>query len=341
MEVATSPSELQTAFDDFEDAEVMVEVYYQMLTLRMLSTAAVALQRQGKIEHAIGCIGDEAYVVGATLAARATDWVFPDDHAWGAAIARGMPLSTYVRHAFGPRHGGAVRHAPTDAPPAKALCVRPVGLAGAHVPQAVGAAWAAKIRGDDVATLALFGSESMATGALHDALNFAGVFRPPCVLVCRRHVDPADAGPPVADRALAYGLASATVDGTDGAAVMKVVRGAFVRARTGLGATLIEALLGARAPSVAFGVSALGACHVAPLGSRDPIDRLRDALIREARLDAATDARFTRQVRTAVEDAIASVEAAELPPASSLFDHVYARLPDHLRAQRDSNAWRK
>src|SRR6185312_9497883 len=108
------------------------------------------------------------------LAARANDWIFPGMREWAAAIVRGMPLANYVHHAFGSAKDPALGHAAPDHAPARAFnVVPPSGLVGAHLPQGVGAAWAAKTRKENVAAIVLFGQEAIDTGDFHNAMNFA------------------------------------------------------------------------------------------------------------------------------------------------------------------------
>jgi pyruvate dehydrogenase E1 component alpha subunit len=200
---------------------------------RAISERMVALQREGRIGYHASSIGHEPSIVGAVLAAHASDWIFPSARDWYAALARGLPLATYVHHAFGSARDPSLGHAPPDHVPARRLAVvPPSGIPGAHVLQAVGAAWAAKIKSDGVRVLALFDGEALATGDVHNALNFAGVFRAPVVLVGRSDEN-AEA------RATAYGLASASVDGGDVCGVLTTVREALDRIDAGKGATLI------------------------------------------------------------------------------------------------------
>ena len=154
--------------DAADEARVL---YRHMLTLRLLSARMVDLQRTSKVALHTSCLGEEAVIAAATLAARASDWVFPGAREWGAAIVRGLPIEAYVHHAFGTIHDAAKGHSAPDHPPARMYRVAPAsGVAGAHVPQAVGAAWAAKIKKDDVATVAIFGDAANGTGDLHNAL---------------------------------------------------------------------------------------------------------------------------------------------------------------------------
>jgi pyruvate dehydrogenase E1 component alpha subunit/2-oxoisovalerate dehydrogenase E1 component alpha subunit len=329
-----------------------VTLYGHMLTLRLVSARMVHLQRTEQIAFHSSCLGEEAVIAAAALAARADDWVFPGVREWGAALVRGLPLAAYVHHAFGSSADAAKGHSAPDHPPARRYRVAPAsGIPGAHVPQAVGAAWAAKIKKDDVATIALFDEAASATGDLHNALNFAGVFKPACVLVCRAHVEapgsPARArsrrssgGDTLASkmsaRADAYGLANARVDGTDALAVLTVVRAAIARGAAGSGATLLEAVTAPLAPELPPDVWQHGGAELLALGEADPLARLRRVLLREGLADAAALDALAAGTRAALDAAVAEASAAPPLARSTIFDDVYADVPAHLRAQKES-----
>lgn len=323
--------------------EAGVSLYRHMVTLRLVSARMVDLQRTEQIAVHSSCLGEEAVIVAAALAAREGDWVFPGVREWGAAIVRGLPLSAYFHHAFGSGADAAKGHSAPDHPPARAYRVAPAsGVPGAHVPQAVGAAWAAKIKKHDVAAIAIFGDASNSTGDLHNALNFAGVFKPACVFVCRE--DGRVASPRSNERAVAYGIASARVDGADALAVLTVVRAALARGALGNGATLIEAVTRPLAPTLPAAAWKSGGVELLALGESDPLALLRRVLEREKLLDAVTEEEIVRDIRAAIEVAVSEASRAAAPARSTIFDDVYAVLPAHLeaqKAQKESSNWRR
>ena len=330
-------------------------LYRHMVTLRLVSARMVDLQRSEKIAFHASCLGEEAVIAAAALAARPNDWVFPGAREWGAALVRGLPLANYMHHAFGSRSDATKGHSPPDHPPARAYRVAPAsGVAGAHVPQAVGAAWAAKIKKDDVATVAIFGEAATSSGDFHNAVNFAGVFKPAVVFVCRN--DGRERFASTRERAIAYGVASATVDGSDALAVLTVVRAALARAAGGKGATLIEAItrpIAAGSPALARvpeGAWARGGLELLSLGHdpqdphgphADPIVRLRRVLEREKLAESGADEAIAKEVRAAIDAAVDDAERAGPPATSTIFDDVYAEVPAHLRAQKESSPWRR
>ncbi len=299
-------------------------LHRHMLRARVISARMVALQRAGKVGYHASSIGEEAAVVGAVLAMRDGDWVFPGVREWYAALARGLPVGTYVHHAFGSAEDPARGHAAPDHAPARAFrVVPPSGVLGAHLPQAVGAAWAAKIAKDDVATLALFGAEVAEGGDFHNAMNFAGVFKAPVVFVGR-----AAAGKGLVDRAVAYGLANARVDGSDVSAVHAVVRAALERATSGKGSTLVEVVSPKVTDLAGRDDAAFERGDVLDLGPDDPIARTRRSL------GDGNDATILEDVRRELDAAVLAAERAGPPAPSTIFEHVYADVPSHLAAQR-------
>lgn len=299
---------------------------------RIVSARMIALQRAERVGFHTSSLGEEAAIVGAALAARASDWIFPGAREWYAALARGMPLAAYVHHAFGSAADPTGGHASPDHAPARRLhVVPPSGVVGAHLPQAVGAAWAARASKSEAAAVALFGAEVTASGDFHNALNFAGVLKAPVVFVCR-----STPGSDVAGRAVAYGLASARVDGADALAVLTVVRAALARADEGRGATLVEVVSPALERIATLDDAALASGEVLDLGGADPLPSLRRVLAREGRIDPAEHEAIAREVGRELDEAVAAAERAGAPAPATIFDHVYAGVPVHLAAQRQA-----
>jgi TPP-dependent pyruvate/acetoin dehydrogenase alpha subunit len=121
------------------------------------------------------------------------------------------------------------------------------GIVGAGLPIAVGAALSAKMRGSGQIVACFFGEGASNTGAFHEALNMAAVWRLPVVFVCENNLY--DMYTPylevtsvanIADRASAYGMPGEVVDGQDVLAVYEAARRAVARARRGDGPSLLE-----------------------------------------------------------------------------------------------------
>jgi pyruvate dehydrogenase E1 component alpha subunit len=116
---------------------------------------------------------------------------------------------------------------------------------GTQITQAVGFAWAAKLKKDPLVAMVYFGEGATSSNEFHNGMNFAGVFKTPCVLICRNNgwaisvpTERQTASETFAEKGIAYGVPGVRVDGNDIFAVMKVTRDAVARAARGEGATL-------------------------------------------------------------------------------------------------------
>ena len=168
--------------------ELAVALYEQMVLARELDERLVALQREGRIASHSSSVGEEAAIVGAAAALRDEDWVFLASREIAAALWRGMPLAACAHHLFGTaRSAGKGRnvHSPPFWKPTRVASVSP--LSGTQIPHAVGVAWAARVRKEDVAALVFFGEGATSSADFHTGLNFAGVTRAPVLALCRNN----------------------------------------------------------------------------------------------------------------------------------------------------------
>jgi 2-oxoisovalerate dehydrogenase E1 component alpha subunit len=319
--------------------DLAVALYEQMVLAREFDERLVDLQRGGRVSQHASAAGEEGAIVGAAAGMLDEDWLFAGPREHAAALWRGVPLVALAHQAFGSAAGpGKGRDAPgaLSFRPARIVSTSP--LVGTHVPHAVGVAWAARLRGNDVAALAFFGDGATSSGDFHTGLNFAGVSRAPVVAFCRNNGwatsmpaarQTASAG--FAIKALAYGLHGVRVDGGDVIAVRSVVREARARASSGLGGTLIEALT---APLGTSPAQAADAAHAGSSG--DPLVRMRRYLEARALWSAPREERLRDEVRVDVDRALQEAERAAPPSPRSLFDDVYERLPWHLLEQLET-----
>jgi pyruvate dehydrogenase E1 component alpha subunit len=335
---------LDAAYTASVSDELAIALYEQMVLARELDERLVALQREGRILSHSTAIGEEAAIVGSAAALRDEDWVFLAGREMAAALWRGMPLAACAHHMFGTaRSAGKGRnvHGSPFWKPTRVASASP--LSGTHIPHAVGVAWAARARREDVAALVFFGEGATSSGDFHAGLNFAGVTRAPVLAVCRNNgwatSTPASrqtASEGFAVKALAYGMRGVRVDGGDVMAVLGVVREARARASKGEGGTLIEAVTTPRHQADGGDGTESAVAAEASWQRLDPIARLRRHLEAKGLASAESDERLAAEVRADVDRALAEASGAALPGAGAWFDDVYASLPWHLREQRDA-----
>jgi TPP-dependent pyruvate/acetoin dehydrogenase alpha subunit len=311
----------------------LVAAYRGMLTIREFENHAAQLRARGTIVCSLHlCNGQEAIAIGARAALSSGDAVTATyrGHHW--AIACGTPLEALYGEFMGRESGinGGRGGAGFVADPDRGF-LGENGIVGAGVPIGVGAALAARYDGSGRVALAAFGDGALNQGAVHEAMNFAGVFSLPVVFVCENNgyaeYTPTAAMFPIQnlhERANAYGFLGMTVDGADPQAVHEAVRDAVDRARSGGGPTLVVAE--ARRLE---GHHTHDAEQYRPENEKDvwaesdPIPVLRRVLLESRLADADTLASVDRVAREDVR--IAAEAAASSPPADpeTVIQHVY------------------
>jgi len=322
----------------------LLSLYRHMALLRAIDEKAVALQRSGRIGFFVPSTGQEACSIGAGHAVREGDWIFPAYRDHGVGLMRGYPIAALV---------GQILGNATDATRGRQMpnhwCDRSIRLVSVsspvatQLPHAVGAAYAAKARGERVAVLTTFGDGGTSTGDFHAAMNFAGVFRLPVVFFCENNryaisvpVERQTATGTLAEKAAAYGFPGVRVDGNDVLAVRKAVGEAMERARGGEGPTMIEALTYRLGPHSTSDDPTVYRAEeeVAAWREKDPIRRF--AAFLQGRGLLADPAEEEAAAKETMRRALEAAETAPPVPLSSLFEDVYAEMPWHLAEQRDS-----
>lgn len=314
-----------------------------MLRVRFLDERLLRLQRQGRIGFYLTATGEEATHVAPAWALRPGDWIYSSYREIGAAFYRGYPLRTFLCQLFGnsedPVKG---RQMPVHHTARNINFVSISSPVGTQIPQAVGTAMAARIRGKDDVALAYFGDGATSTGAFHVSCNLAAVRKAPCVLFCRNNgwaiSSPKTVQtitPTFAQKAIAYGMPGILVDGNDVLAIAHVMIEAVARARRGDGPTLIEARTYRRGAHSSSDDPSVYRDPGEPRSwePHDPIARFRRYLIDEKLWSDDDDARFKADLEGEFVRLLAEVEALPPPPRESLFDDVFAARTWILDAQ--------
>jgi pyruvate dehydrogenase E1 component alpha subunit len=205
------------------------------------------------------------------------------------------------------------------------------GIVGSGLPIAAGVALAAQLRGGDQVTVASFGDGATGTGSFHEAVNLAGLWKLPLVLLCQNNryaeMTPTFAAQPVAhvaERASAYGIPGTTVDGNDPDAVHRAVAAAVDRAREGGGPTLVECTT-FRLWGHYFGdpMRYMAKGELESARSADPVGRYRATLLAEHVFDEAAAAAVEEQAHEEVEVAFVAALEAAFPDGGEAFTDVY------------------
>jgi TPP-dependent pyruvate/acetoin dehydrogenase alpha subunit len=233
------------------DIDERIDWLRSMVEIRLFEEEVQRLFAQGAVRGSTHlCQGQEAVEVGACRALSEGDTMSCTYRGHGAVLAMGAPLDRTFGEIMGKADGlcggkGGSMHL-TD------VSVGALGsfaIIGAHLPIAAGVALAERYLGTGRITLCFFGDGAVNIGAFHEALNLASLWKLPVAFVCENNlygeyspIANTTANPRIVDKADAYAMAKAQIDGNDIDLVYATVSEAVERARSGGGPTLIEAL---------------------------------------------------------------------------------------------------
>ncbi len=205
LSILDSDGNLDSALEPDLSATELKRLYRAMLLGRRLDERMVRLQRQGRIGTFAPIKGQEASQLGSVCTLRESDWMVPSFRETAAMLWRGWPIEKLLMTFAGQLEGCQPAPEQHDLP-----ITIPVGT---QLPHAVGLAYAAQYRGDDVVVMAYFGDGATSEGDFHEALNFAGVWHVPVVFVCQNNqwaisvpLKKQTHSRTIAQKALAYGL---------------------------------------------------------------------------------------------------------------------------------------
>lgn len=233
--------------------DLYLRAYRLMLLARVLDDKFASLYRAGKIHGGVFLgRGQEALSVAGGIALRAGDIFAPLIRDQAGRIAFGEPIvdaiRSYLGSALGPmrgRDGNVHRGRPL------AGLLPMISHLGAMISVVNGTLFARRMKHQkDTVGLACCGEGATSTGSWHEALNQAAIEQLPLVLVVANnqfaYSTPTNrqfACSSLLDRAIGYGVAGHTVDGTDLTACLNVLGNAVQRARAGHGPQLVVANL--------------------------------------------------------------------------------------------------
>src|SRR6266568_2057452 len=316
------------------NAERLLSLYRHMQLGRVFSNKIIALQRQGRATTFGSLAGQEATAVGLAAPLQPQDWLTTSYREIASFIVRGFPLATlvYTFRGFTP-----------ETFPRETHCLPVQIVIGTQMLHAVGLAMAAKIAGDPTVAVGVCGDGATSEGDFNEALNFAGVFQAPVVLVVQnngwaisvpRHKQ--SAASTLAARGAGFGIPSVLVDGNDILAVYAVMQQAIERARSGQGPTLVEALtyrIGAHT-TADDPTRYRRADEVELWRTKDPLVRFQRFLMSRDLLSEEEDRQVVAAVEEELNEAVRVAEAMPPMAPDSFFDYTSATLPPRLQEQR-------
>jgi pyruvate dehydrogenase E1 component alpha subunit len=292
---------------------------------------AYALGKIGGFCHLY--IGQEAVSTGSLSVLRSDDYVITTYRDHGQALARGMNPRNIMAELFGRIDGVAHGKGGSMHMFDKSLnFLGGHGIVGAHVPLATGVGFAIKYRGGDQVCVCFMGESVVNTGAFHEALNMAGLWKLPVVYVIENNrygmgtaLERASAIHDIYERGASYNIPRAVCDGQDVFAVRESMQEAVDRARSESEPTLLEVrtyrFMGHSMSDAVSGTYRTKA-ELDEYLKRDPIVLLRVHMHEQGELTDDDLHKLDEEMKAVAQDAWDFAEKSPEPPLEALYEDV-------------------
>jgi pyruvate dehydrogenase E1 component alpha subunit len=316
------------------DRDELIQVYQMMLGIRRFEDRSGFAFTQGKIGGYLHLyIGQEAVAVGLISAARPDDYVMSSyrDHAHYLAVggdAKAGMAELFGRATGCSRGKGGSMHLFDK----EHHFFGGTGIVGAGIPIGAGIAQAIKYRGGDQVCLCFFGDGAINTGAFHESINIAALWKLPIIFICENNlyamgtsVERSSSMTELIERSRGYNVKRERVDGMDFFAVREMAERVIADVRENQQPYFIEA--------VCYRYRGHGAAdpgnyrtreEVAEWREKDPIGRVERRLVEQKYLTEEDVERMQQQVRAEVEEVMRFADQSPFPPASALYEHIFA-----------------
>lgn len=227
----------------------MLDLYRTMQTIRKFEFQTAKSFAEGLVQGFVHLyIGQEAIATGVCSHLTNEDYITSTHRGHGHIIAKGADLKLMLAELCGREtgyckgKGGSMHIADTNLGILGAN-----GIVGGGFNLACGAGFSSKMLKTKRVCVCFFGDGATGTGASHEAMNIASVWKLPVIFVNENNLyaDSCRASDGLAsentvDRALAYHMPSYSIDGNDVLTVYEVAKEAIDFARNGGGPSYIE-----------------------------------------------------------------------------------------------------
>jgi len=319
---------------DLPDAATCYELLARMALIRRFEEEAGRQYQRAKAGGFLHlAIGEEATIVGTTSVMRDEDFLIGTYRTHGHAIARGTEPNAVMAELFGRVDGtSGGRGGSMHIFDAERRFMGGYGIVGGNLPLAAGLALASQYKGEDAATVCMFGDGASNAGNFGETMNLAALWTLPVLFLVQNNlygmgtsVERHSAQTDLSKKAEGYGVPGTRIDGMDVIAVREAVAAGLRAAREEERPTLIEVVTYRyRGHSAADPEVYREREEVEEWREKDPIESfarrcVEAGVLGEREVGQAREA-AEETVRAAVEFADASPE----PPLDTMYESLYA-----------------
>jgi TPP-dependent pyruvate/acetoin dehydrogenase alpha subunit len=305
--------------------EEPIAMYKKMVEIRCFEEKVGELYALGLIPGlAHPYIGEEAVAVGVCSALRKDDYILSCHRGHGHSIAKGVPCKYILSELLGKETGvckgiGGSMHSTY----LEAGVLFSTALVGGNIPIGTGVGLAIRLKKQDRVVACFFGDGATNTGAFHEGINLASLWKLPVIFVCENNlyglstpVSKTVSAKKIADRGVAYDIPGEVVDGMNVLDVRESTLRSAERARKGEGPTLLECrtyrFKGHGMYDIGYGVYRPKE-EVEEWMRKCPIERLKKKMLKE---NIATEVELNeveKDVKRTVEEAVDFTKESDYP----------------------------
>ncbi len=314
--------------------EEKLYLYETMKKIRLFEQQVMKLTTEGLVHGSVHFyIGQEAIATGVCWCLKKHDYVMGTHRAHGLMIARGASLKKMLAEIMGRSDGycggkGGTMH--LAAPEVGMMGTN--GIVGAGLPIATGIAYGCKNFEKDRLVACFFGDGAINTGAFHESVNLAALWRLPIIFICENNqyaistgIESSASVNDLSLRAKAYGIEGFNIDGNDIEKVMSTTM------------RCIELIKEDNIPSliVCNTYRQMGHSIHDPRSYRtreeedtwkekDPLLRYEESLKKDGILNNQIIASFENVIRKQIDEAVDFAKSSKKPGIEELYKHVFA-----------------
>jgi pyruvate dehydrogenase E1 component alpha subunit len=235
---------------ELPDADTCYELLARMALIRRFEEEAgrqYQRARAGGFLHL--AIGEEATIVGTASVMREEDYLIGTYRTHGHAIARGTDPRRVMAELFGRVDGtSGGRGGSMHIFDRERRFMGGYGIVGGNLPIAAGLALSAEYKGEDAATVCMFGDGASNAGNFGETMNLAALWKLPVLFLVENNlygmgtsVERHSAQTDLSKKAEGYGIPGERIDGMDVLAVREAVAEGIRLAREERRPTMLEA----------------------------------------------------------------------------------------------------
>lgn len=313
--------------------DILHFLYLKMVQTRRFEEAAARLFTEGKVHGtAHFCVGEEATGIGVCAALQPGDRITATHRGHGQSIGKGMRLDLMMAEFLGKEtgcckgRGGCMHIADFSAGSLGAN-----GIVGGGIPIAVGAALSQRLSKSENITACFFGDGATSTGSFHESVNLASVWKLPVLFVCVNNLYAMSTPlsrqaniPDLAQRGLAYGIRSVSMDGNDAVEIYHAAREAREHVREKGPMLLVLNTYRHMGHSKSDANVYRSRQEIEEWKKRCPIAKMRERMLCEGVFTAGELDAMDAQAARDVEDAVRFAESSPDPRVEDAARDVYA-----------------